>query len=88
MAAAIRRPGAGSYDPSVMPTSVPPPPTPMPGPGHNRPHVISHMLGLPIIGKRYEERVEKRRELHSAEAYGPSNEKVNELPASMVYGRR
>src|SRR5262249_37925976 len=63
MAAAMGRPGAGSYDPSVMPTSVPAPPTPMPGPGHNRPHVISHMLGLPIVGKRHEERVEKRREL-------------------------
>jgi hypothetical protein len=88
MAAAMRRPGAGSYDPAVMPTSVPPPPTPMAGPGHNRPHVISHVLGLPILGKHHEERVEKRRERHSAVAYGDPNEKVTELPASMVYGRK
>ena len=88
MAAAMPRPGAGSYDPAVRPTSVPAPPTPMPGPGHNRPHVISHLLGLPIIGKHHEERVERRREAHSAEAYGDPNEKVTELPASVVYGRR
>ena len=88
MAAAMPRPGGGAYDPAVMPTSVPPPPSPMSGPGHNRPHVISHMLGLPILGKHHAERAEKRRELHSAEAYGPSNEKVTDLPASMVYSRR
>jgi hypothetical protein len=88
MAAAMPRPGGGSYDPSVMPTSVPPPPTPIPGPGHNRPHIISHMLGLSAVGKRHEQRVEKRRESHAAEAYGDSKEKVTELPASVVYGRR
>ena len=88
MAVAMQRPGGGSYDPAVMPTSVPPPPAPMSGPGHNRPHVISHLLGLPIVGKHHEERVEKRRERHSAEAYGDSNEKVTELPASVVYSRR
>jgi hypothetical protein len=88
MAAAMSRPGGGSYEPAVMPTSVPPPPSPMSGPGHNRPHVISHMLGLPILGKHHEERVEKRREHHAAEAYGDSNEKVTELPASVVYSRR
>jgi hypothetical protein len=89
MAAAMPRPGtAGSYDPAVQTTSVPAPPTPMSGPGHNRPHVISHLLGLPIVGKRYEKRVERRREAHSAEAYSDSSQKVTELPASAVYGRR
>lgn len=88
MAAAMARPGGGSYDPSVMPTSVPTPPTPMSGPGHNRPHVISHLLGLPILGKHHEERVEKRRELHASEAYGDSGQKVTDLPASMVYDRK
>jgi hypothetical protein len=88
MAAAMPRPGAGSYDPAVMPTSVPPPPSPMSGPGHNRPHVISHLFGLPIIGKHHEERVEKRREQHAAVAYGDPNQKVNELPASAVYGQK
>jgi hypothetical protein len=88
MAAAMPRPGAGSYDPAVMPTSVPPPPAPMSGPGHNRPHIISHTFGLPILGKHYKERVEKRREQHAAVAYGDPNQKVNELPASAVYGQR
>ncbi len=46
MAQAMRRPAGGAYDPSVVPTSIPPAPAPMSGPGHNRPHVISHVLGL------------------------------------------
>jgi hypothetical protein len=88
MAAAMPRPGAGSYDPSVMQSSVPAAPTPMDGPGHNRPHVISHLLGLPILGHHYQEHQAKKREQHAAVAYGDPNEKVTELPASMVYGRR
>jgi hypothetical protein len=60
----------------------------MSGPGHNRPHVISHVLGLPIVGKRHEKREEKKRETHAMEAYGDAKGPVNDLPASMVYGRR
>jgi hypothetical protein len=88
MAGPMPRPGAGSYDPAVMPTSVPPPPSPMSGPGHNRPHIISHTLGLPILGKRHEQRVERRREQHAAIAYGDPNKKVTELPASVVYSQK
>jgi hypothetical protein len=88
MAAMGPRPGAGSYDPSVMPTSVPAPPEPMSGPGHNRPHVIGHLLGLPKIGHHHEERQARKRENHAAISYSDPNEKVNELPASMVYGRK
>jgi hypothetical protein len=88
MAAAMPRPGAGSYDPSVMQSSVPAPPTPMNGPGHNRPHVISHLLGLPKLGHHYQEHQAKKREQHAAISYGDPNEKVTELPSSMVYGRR
>lgn len=88
MAAAMPRRGPGSYDPAVMPTSVPAAPAPMNGPGHDRPHIISHMLGLPRLGHHHAEREEKRRENHAMEAYGPNNEKVDDLPASMVYGRR
>jgi hypothetical protein len=88
MAAAMPHPGAGSYDPAVMPTSVPRPPTPMSGPGHNRPHIISHTLGLPILGKHHEQRVEKRREQHAAIAYGDPDKKVTELPASVVYRQK
>jgi hypothetical protein len=88
MAGPMPRPGAGSYDPAVMPTSVPAPPSPMSGPGHNRPHIISHVLGLPILGKHHEQRVEKRREQHAAVAYGDPNQKVTDLPASVVYSQK
>lgn len=88
MAPAVPRHGAGSYDPAVMQTSVPPPPTPMSGPGHNRPKVISHIFGLPILGQHHQERVEKRRARHSAIVYGDPNQKVAELPASVVYGQK
>ena len=87
-AAAMPRPGAGSYDPAVMPTSVPAAPAPMSGPGHNRPHVISHIFGLPKVGKLHQERVEKRRSQHAAIAYGDPNQKVVELPASAVYSQK
>lgn len=88
LAGAMARRAPGSYDPSVMPTSVPPPPAPMSGPGHNRPHIISHMIRPSMYLRRHQEREDRRREQHAAEAYGPDNQKVNDLPASMVYGRR
>jgi hypothetical protein len=87
MAAMGARPGAaGPYDPSVVPTAIPPAQEAMEGPGHNRPHIISHLLGLPIIGERRREREDKEREKHAAIAYGQQDAKVTELPASMVYG--
>lgn len=85
--AAMRRPGAGAFDPAVVPTSIPPAPTPMSGPGHNRPHVISHIFGIPKFGQLHQERTDKKRQEHAAISYGDGS-KVNELPASMVYGRR
>jgi hypothetical protein len=88
MAAAMPRPGVGPYDPAVMQSSVPAAPAPMNGPGHNRPHVISHVLGLPMLGRHYQEHQAKKREQHAAIAYGDPNEKVTELPSSIVYGRR
>jgi hypothetical protein len=60
----------------------------MSGPGHDRPHVISHMLRIPKIGSHWQERQDKRREQHASIAYGEKDQKVSELPASMVYGRR
>jgi hypothetical protein len=87
MAAVPRRPGAGPYDPSVMASSLPPPQTPMNGPGHDRPHIISHLLGLPRIGQHWQERDEKRREKHASIAYDQPNTVVTELPASAVYSK-
>jgi hypothetical protein len=87
MAAMPRRPGAGPYDPSVVPTGVPQAPSPMSGPGHDRPHIISHMLHFPKFGQHHQERLDRQREKHAAIAYGDPNEKVTELPASVVYGK-
>ena len=85
MAAMPRRPGAGSYDASVVPSSIPAAPEAMSGPGHDRPHVISHVFGLPQLGRLRREREEQQRKQHAAIAYGDPNQKVTELPASMVY---
>jgi hypothetical protein len=87
MAAMSRPPGAGSYDASVVPSSIPAAPQAMSGPGHDRPHIISHVLGLPQVGRLRREREEKQRQQHAAIVYGDPNQKVNELPASMVYSK-
>ncbi len=82
------RPGAaGPYDPSVVPTSIPPAQVAMEGPGHNRPHIISHLLGLPKLGQIRRDREDKEREKHAAIAYDQPGAKVTEIPASMVYGK-
>ena len=86
MAAMGPRPGAGAYDPSVVPTSIPPAQDAVAGPGHNRPHIIGHLLGLPTIGVLRRERESKERQKHAAIAYDQPGKKVDELPASMVYG--
>jgi hypothetical protein len=88
MAMMAPRPGAGRYDPSVLPSSLPPAQVALASPGHDRPHIIGHILGIPKFGQRMRAREEKRREQHAAIAYGESNSKVTELPSSMVYGRR
>jgi hypothetical protein len=86
--AAAPRPGAGPYDPAVVPSSLPPGQVAMSGPGHDRPHVVSHVLRLPKVGRHWQERQDRRREQHASIAYGEKEQKVSELPASMVYGRR
>ena len=71
-----------------MPTSVPPPPAAMSGPGHDRPHIISHIFGLPKLGALHQKQVDKDRAHHAAIAYGDPNQKLNELPASVVYSQK
>src|SRR5262249_55233304 len=88
MAAAAHRPGAGPYDPAVVPSSIPPGQVAMSGPGHDRPHVVSHVLRIPKMGRHWQAHQDRRREQHAAIAYGEKDQKVSELPASMVYGRR
>jgi hypothetical protein len=86
MATMAPRPGSGSYDPSVVPTAIPPAQVALQGPGSNRPHIIGHLFGIPQFGKRRREREEKEREKHASIAYDQPVTKVTELPASMVYG--
>ena len=54
----------------------------------NRPHVISHLLGISDIGRERGERRERRnRESHASIPYGQAPAQVNEVPASAVFGR-
>jgi hypothetical protein len=88
MAAMGPRPGAGAYDPSVVPTSIPPAQVAVAGPGHDRPHIIGHLLGIPKFGELRREREDKERQKHAAIAYDQPGAKVTELPSSMVYGEK
>ena len=81
MAAMGPRPGAGAYDPSVVPTSIPPAQVAVAGPGHDRPHIIGHLLGIPKFGELRREREDKERQKHAAIAYDQPGAKVTELPA-------
>lgn len=86
--AAAPRPGAGPYDPSVLPTSTIPAQTALAGASGGRPHVLSHMLGIGGMSRhRKEARADRKREAHAAISYDPPAQNVSELPASMVYGR-
>jgi hypothetical protein len=89
MPGAAPRPGAGPYDPSVMQSSLPPAQnalTSNPGDGHS--HIVKYVKGVFGIGRIHDELDERRRDKHSAIAYGDPNQKVIELPASMVYGQK
>jgi hypothetical protein len=87
LASAGRRPGSSPYDPAVVPSNLPPAQSAMAGPGHDRPHIISHVLGLPKFGQLYRDHQDKERQKHAAIAYGESNRAVTDLPASVVYGK-
>jgi hypothetical protein len=86
-AAAGARPGVGAYDPSVMPTAMPPAQVALTGPGSDRPHVISHLLGIPKFGRIRRDREDKERQKHASITYDRSASQVTELPASLVYGK-
>lgn len=87
MAAMGARPGSGPVDPSVVPTNLPPGQVALAAPAHNRPHVISALFGLPNFGQAARERQEKERQKHASIAYGSKDQPVNEVPASLVYGK-
>jgi hypothetical protein len=88
MAAMSARPGSRPYDPAVAPSSMPPAQVALADPVHNRPHIISHLFGVPRFGRHWRQREEQRREQHAAIAYGESTQKVTEVPASVVFGKK
>jgi len=77
---------SGMMDSAVTPTSVPPAQTPLGVSGHNRPHIIGHILGFRSPGRISRAREEAERSRHASIAYGQGNQPVTELPASVVYG--
>jgi len=87
MAAMGPRPGTGPYDPSVVPTAIPPAQVALQGPVSNRPHILGHLFGVPEFGKHRREREDKERQKHASIAYDQPAAKVTELPAEMVYGK-
>lgn len=80
------RPAQGPYDPSVVPTNIPPSQVALAGPGHDRPHIITNLFGLPRLGAMRKAQEDKERARHAAIAYGQANKPVTEIPSSMVYG--
>jgi hypothetical protein len=86
MAAAGARPGAGQVDPSVVPTNLPPAQVALSSPPSSRPHIISHLFGIPNFGRAHRDRLDRERQKHASIAYGQVDTKVTEVPASLVYG--
>jgi len=75
-------------DPSVTPTSIPPAQTAVGGTTGARPRIISHLFGLPDLRRlRKDRQAYELREGHASIPYGDPSAPVNELPASMVYGK-
>jgi hypothetical protein len=84
-AAAAGRPG--TMDRSLTPTSMAP--NPIRPKMHNEPRVLSHLFGLSDLRpRRRAARAAREREEHAKISYGPVNGQMNEVPASVIYGRR
>jgi hypothetical protein len=85
MAANGGRAGAGPVDPSVVPTNLAPAPEPIAGAGHYRPRIVTTLFGLPNFGRAWRDRQDQERQKHASIAYGQNDQKVTDLPASVVY---
>ena len=82
------RMSTGPYDPSVQPSSAIPPQTALDTQTTSRPHILSHMLGIGGVTRRFREsQDEKARDAHAAIPYDSTSQPVTELPASTVYGK-
>lgn len=79
------RPAMGAYDPLVAPAGIPPAQDVVTAPGHDHPHIIGHLFGIPNFGMMRRAQEDKERARHAAISYGQSNKPVTELPASVVY---
>jgi hypothetical protein len=88
MAALGGRGGPGPVDPAVVPTNLLPAQSAIASAPSSRPHIISHLLGLPLLGTHRREREEKERDKHASIAYGQTGTPVTDLPASVVYGKK
>ena len=77
----------GTMDRSLTPTSMAP--NPIRPKTHNDPRVLSHLFGLSDLrpGRRAA-RAAREREAHAKITYGPADAQRNDVPASVIYGRR
>jgi hypothetical protein len=64
----------------------------MPPKPESKPHILSHLFGFADVRNdvrtAVESRDRKKKEAHAAIAYGDGANKVDDLPASMVYGKK
>jgi len=79
---------AGSRDASVMPTSMGS--NPIAPNNTNKPHVLQHLFGISDLRRDWADMRERRRDSssHAMIPYGPQTSTVQDVPASVVYGRR
>jgi hypothetical protein len=82
--ATVGAPGGPGMGPAQ---AVPPAPEIIAPSRHKRPHVLTHLFGLDALAAGHHARVAKRESAHASIAYGPLDQHLTELPASMVYGR-
>jgi hypothetical protein len=82
------RAGIASYDPSVQPSSMIPPQTAVDTQTSTRPHILNHLFEIGTISRHIRQaREDKERDAHASIAYDSSSQPVNEVPASVVYGK-
>jgi hypothetical protein len=90
-----------NYSANAPARSAAAPKPPMPHqPGHTpflgeqhetNPHILGHLFGISAMQRDFQDKLaepaRKKKEKHAAISYEPTGGKVEDLPASMVYGR-
>jgi hypothetical protein len=77
--------GPTGVDPSYWSNSST---TTLAAPRHNPPHILLHLFGMRDPESPWASWHDKARQQHAAIGYGPYDNHVTELPASVVYGGR